>query len=257
MDNSNAVLIAPSTVNCTVTLRKPNAELRTREHLTTDEVEKLIDCASRNRQGYRDGLMVLLAFRHGLRAAEVCDLRWEQIDFATATLYVRRIKHGTPATHPLTGREMRALRKHQRGSGRSAFVFVSERGAPLSAPGFSRMVERAGRAAKLGIKVHAHMLRHACGYALANAGHDTRALQAYLGHRSIQNTTRYAALAQNRCEVLAGLNGCSENVRWQAEQSTRNDHRPIERRNQKEIMTAPTFRGFGGWGRRSGPHSLG
>jgi integrase len=171
MDNSNAVLIAPSTVNCTVTLRKPNAELRTREHLTTDEVEKLIDCASRNRQGYRDGLMVLLAFRHGLRAAEVCDLRWEQIDFATATLYVRRIKHGTPATHPLTGREMRALRKHQRGSGRSAFVFVSERGAPLSAPGFSRMVERAGRAAKLGIKVHAHMLRHACGYALANAGH--------------------------------------------------------------------------------------
>jgi type 1 fimbriae regulatory protein FimB/type 1 fimbriae regulatory protein FimE len=173
MDNSNAVLIAPSTVNCTVTLRKPNAELRTREHLTTDEVEKLIDCASRNRQGYRDGLMVLLAFRHGLRAAEVCDLRWEQIDFATATLYVRRIKHGTPATHPLTGREMRALRKHQRGSGRSAFVFVSERGAPLSAPGFSRMVERAGRAAKLGIKVHAHMLRHACGYALANAGHAT------------------------------------------------------------------------------------
>jgi len=77
-------------------------------------------------------------------------------------------------------------------------VFVSERGAPLSAPGFSRMVERAGRAAKLGIKVHAHMLRHACGYALANAGHDTRALQAYLGHRNIQNTTRYAALAQDR-----------------------------------------------------------
>jgi type 1 fimbriae regulatory protein FimB/type 1 fimbriae regulatory protein FimE len=141
---------------------------------------------------------MLLAFRHGLRAAEVCDLRWEQIDFATAALHVRRIKHGTPVTHPLTGREMRALRKHQRDSRRSAFVFVSERGAPLSAPGFSRMVERAGRAAKLGIKVHAHMLRHACGYALANAGHDTRALQAYLGHRNIQNTTRYTALAQDR-----------------------------------------------------------
>jgi integrase len=142
--------------------------------------------------------MILPAFRHGLRAAEVWDLRWEQIDFAAATLHVRRIKHGTPATHPLTGREMRALRKHQREASRSAFVFVSERGAPLSAPGFSRMVERAGRAAKLGIKVHAHMLRHACGYALANAGHDTRALQAYLGHRNIQNTTRYTALAQDR-----------------------------------------------------------
>jgi integrase len=198
MDNPNLAMIAPSTVNCTVALRKPNAELRTREHLTAQEVERLIEIASANRQGPRDSLMVLLAFRHGLRAAEVCDLRWEQIDFTTATLHVRRIKHGTPATHPLTGREMRALRKHQREASPSAFVFVSERGAPLSAPGFSRMVERAGRSAKLGIKVHAQMLRHACGYALANAGHDTRALQAYLGHRNIQNTTRYTALAQDR-----------------------------------------------------------
>jgi integrase len=200
MDNSNAALIAPSTINCTVTLRKPNAELRTREHLITNEVEKLIEVAGSNRQGFRDALMILLAFRHGLRAAEVCDLRWEQIDFATATLHVRRIKHGTPATHPLTGRELRALRRHHRETpgAPGAFVFVSERGAPLSAPGFSRMVERAGRGAKLGIKVHAHMLRHACGYALANAGNDTRALQAYLGHANIQNTTRYTVLAQDR-----------------------------------------------------------
>jgi integrase len=198
MENSSLVASAPATVNRTV--RRPNAALRTREHLTVGEVEQLIEVAISNRQGSRDALMILLAFRHGLRAAEVCDLRWEQIDFATATLHVRRIKHGTPATHPLTGRELRALRRHHRETpgAPGAFVFVSERGAPLSAPGFSRMVERAGRAAKLGIKVHAHMLRHACGYALANAGHDTRALQAYLGHANIQNTTRYTALAQDR-----------------------------------------------------------
>lgn len=199
MDNSPTALVAPAIVNRTVApLRRPNAELRTREHLTVGEVERLIEAANANRQGQRDALMTLLAFRHGLRAAEVCDLRWEQIDFASATVHVRRVKNGTPATHPLTGRELRALRRHQRESVRSAFVFVSERGAPLSAPGFSRMVERAGRAARLGIKVHAHMLRHACGYALANAGHDTRALQAYLGHRNIQNTTRYTALAPDR-----------------------------------------------------------
>ena len=108
----------------------------------------------------------------------------EQVDFRAATLHVRRTKNGTPAT--LTGRELRALRRHQREAASGAFVFVSERGAPLSAPGFSRMVERAGQEAKLGIKVHAHMLRHACGYALGNAGHDTRALQAYLGHANIQ-----------------------------------------------------------------------
>ena len=133
-----------------------------------------------------------------LRAAEVVDLRWEQVDFKTASLHVRRVKNGTPSTHPLTGRELRALRQHQRESAKSPFVFVSERGAPLSAPGFSRMIERAAVVADLGIKAHAHMLRHACGYKLANDGIDTRALQAYLGHRNIQNTTRYTALAPDR-----------------------------------------------------------
>jgi integrase len=133
-----------------------------------------------------------------LRAAEVVDLRWEQVDFKTASLHVRRVKNGTPSTHPLTGRELRALRQHQRESAKSPFVFVSERGAPLSAPGFSRMIERAAVVADLGIKAHAHMLRHACGYKLANDGIDTRALQVYLGHRNIQNTTRYTALAPDR-----------------------------------------------------------
>jgi site-specific recombinase XerD len=87
---------------------------------------------------------------------------------------------------------------HADSHAKSPFVFVSERGAPLTAPGFSRMVERAAVAADLGIKAHAHMLRHACGYKLANDGVDTRSLQAYLGHRNIQNTTRYTALAPDR-----------------------------------------------------------
>ena len=142
MANSSLALVAPAIVNRTV--RRPNAELRTREHLTADEVERLVEAASANRQGQRDALLTLLAFRHGLRAAEVCDLRWEQVNFTSATLHVRRVKNGTPATHPLTGRELRALRRHQREGVKSAFVFVSERGAPLSPPGFSRMVERAG-----------------------------------------------------------------------------------------------------------------
>ena len=192
-------LVRPATENRTVVpRRRKNADIRTREHLTKDEVERLIEAAKTNRYGHRDALMILLTFRHGLRAAEICDLRWEQVDFKTASLHVRRVKNGTPATHPLTGREMRALRKHQRDSERSPFVFVSERGAPLTAPGFSRMVERAAVQAKLGIKAHAHMLRHACGFKLANDGVDTRSLQAYLGHRNIQNTTRYTALAPDR-----------------------------------------------------------
>jgi site-specific recombinase XerD len=191
-------LVAPATVNRTVTPKRPkNADLRTREHLTDAEVERLIDAAKSNRHGHRDSLMILLAYRHSLRVAEVVDLRWEQVHLETASLSVRRVKNGTPATHPLTGREMRELRRHQRGT-KSPFVFVSERAAPLSPPGFSRMVERAALAAKLGIKGHAHMLRHGCGFKLANDGVYTRSLQAYLGHRNIQNTTRYTALAPDR-----------------------------------------------------------
>src|SRR5215468_10928646 len=134
----------------------------------------------------------------GLRAAQLCDLRWAQVEFGAAALHVRRVKNGTPSVHPLSGSEMRALRRLQRESKTSPFVFVSERGAPFTTAGFARMVERAAKSAKLGLKVHPHMLRHACGYALANAGHDTRAVQAYLGHKNIQHTVRYTELAPDR-----------------------------------------------------------
>jgi site-specific recombinase XerD len=192
-------LVRPTTEKRTVTpRRRPNAELRTREHLTEREIERLIEAAKANRHGNRDTTMILLAYRHGLRASELVDLRWDQVDFNRAVLHVRRVKQGTPATHPLTGLEMRALRKLLRESEASPFVFVSERGAPFSTAGFARMLERLAEAARIEIKVHPHMLRHACGFKLANDGVDTRALQAYLGHKSIQHTVRYTELAPTR-----------------------------------------------------------
>ena len=115
--------------------------------------------------------MVLVAYRHGLRASELVDLHWDQVDFRTATLHVRRVKKGMPSTHPILGDELRALRRLQREQEpKSPFVFTSERGAPFTTAGFARMVERAGSEAKLGFKARLHMLRHACGYALANKG---------------------------------------------------------------------------------------
>ena len=192
-------VVPPITVNRTVgPLRRPNAETRTREYLTAAEVESLMEATKANRRGHRDATMILVAYRHGLRAAEVVDMRWEQVDFFAATLAVRRVKKGTPATHPIRGDEIRALRRLQRESSPGPFLFVSERGAPFTPAGFAKMVERAGIAAKLEFKAHPHMLRHACGYALANAGHDTRSLQAYLGHRNIQHTVRYTELAPTR-----------------------------------------------------------
>jgi site-specific recombinase XerD len=193
-------LVAPTTVNRTVTPRRlPNSDYRTREHLTETEVEKLIKAVGNNRWGHRDATMVLVTYRHGFRVSELVDLRWDQIDFHRARLRVRRVKQGTPATHPIIGDEMRALRKLQREQDpKSPFVFTSERGSPFTTAGFARMIERAGEMAGLGFKVHPHMLRHACGFALANKGHDTRALQAYLGHKNIQHTVRYTELSPTR-----------------------------------------------------------
>jgi integrase len=182
-----------------VPTRRPNADLRTREYLTEAEVERLLGATKGNRWAHRDATMILVAYRHGLRASELTDLRWDQVDFATATLHVRRVKQGSPSTHPILGDELRALRRLQRElEPKSPFVFTSERGSPFTTAGFARMVERAGVEAGFGFKAHPHMLRHACGFALASKGHDTRALQAYLGHKNIQHTVRYTELTPER-----------------------------------------------------------
>src|ERR1700758_1922006 len=133
--------------------------------------------ATAHRHSHPDSTRSLVAYRHGLRVSELVELRWDQVDFRTATLHVRRVKQGTPSTHPILGDELRALRRLQREQEpKSPFVFTSERGGPFSTAGFARMVERAGVDTKLAFKAHPHMLRHSCGFALASKGHDTRAL---------------------------------------------------------------------------------
>jgi type 1 fimbriae regulatory protein FimB/type 1 fimbriae regulatory protein FimE len=197
---SHLRLIPPATKKRTVTpKRRPNTELRAREYLTEAEVERLLRASKGNRWGHRDATMILVAYRHGLRASELTDLRWDQIDFATATLHVCRVKQGSPSTHPILGDELRSLRRLLREQEpKSPFVFTSERGSPFTTAGFARMVERAGTEAEFGFKAHPHMLRHACGFALASKWHDTRALQAYLGHKNIQHTVRYTELSPTR-----------------------------------------------------------
>jgi integrase len=132
------------------------------------------------------------------RASEICDLEWSQVEFGRSpSLHVRRAKNGKPSVHPLRGDEVRALRKlHTETQGN--FVFETERGGPFTTDAVNRLIKRIGERARFDFLVHAHMLRHGCGYALANAGHDTRAIQDWLGHRSIQHTVRYIELAPTR-----------------------------------------------------------
>jgi len=140
---SNARNLSASSGSC----RKPrtNAEVRTREYLTETEIDRLIKAARANRYSLRDATMILMAFRHGLRAAELVDLRWEQVELGrNAVLHVRRVKQGVPSVHPLQGDEMRALRELKR-SALSPFVFTSERGAPFTTAGLARMIARAGK----------------------------------------------------------------------------------------------------------------
>src|SRR5215468_9978014 len=184
-----------TTVNRTLR-RLPNSAYRVREYLTEKEVDRLIEAArKRGRNGARDTAAILLAYRHGLRAQELCSFRWSQVDLRNGRLHVNRAKGGIESVHPLHGPELRALRQLQQGS---PYVFVTEAGTPVTMAWFLRMVQRTGRAAKLPFPVHPHMLRHATGFKLANDGHDTRSLAHYLGHRNLQSTARYTALAPDR-----------------------------------------------------------
>jgi type 1 fimbriae regulatory protein FimB/type 1 fimbriae regulatory protein FimE len=184
-----------SPVNRTL-VRRPNSAYRSREYLTEVEVERLIEAArKRGRNGARDACAILLAYRHGLRAQELCSLRWAQIDLRHGRLHVNRAKGGIESVHPLHGPELRVLRPLQ---GKSPYVFTTEAGTPVTTSWFLRMVQRTGVAAKLAFGVHPHMLRHSTGYKLANDGADTRSLAHYLGHRNLQSTARYTALAPDR-----------------------------------------------------------
>lgn len=130
--------------------RVPNRDRRSREYLTPDEVEKLMASAAKlGRHGHRDSALFLLAYRHALRVGEIVALRWDQIDLKQGLLHVNRLKNGVASTHPLRGPELRSLRRLKRDYPGSAYVFVTERGGPMTADNVRKLITRAGEAAEL------------------------------------------------------------------------------------------------------------
>jgi type 1 fimbriae regulatory protein FimE len=181
--------------------RKKKRDPAEREYLRPDEVEAMVQAARKSgRYRVRDAAIILLMFRHGLRTAELVALRWQQVDLKAGYLDVHRVKRGHDAKHPLRGPQLRLLRELLRTYPDSPYVFVSERKAPLSPRSIRAIVARAGKLAGLPFVPHPHQLRHACGYYLASHGHDTRAIQDYLGHKNIQHTVRYTEMAPHRFE---------------------------------------------------------
>ena len=179
---------------------EPPTELDTRrDWLTEHEVEQLIKAARTE----RDRLMILMAYRHGLRVSELISLTWRQVDLDTGRLQVLRAKGGEHGVHPLSGREIRGLRKLRRSQPiGSRFVFVTNRGGPMTRNGFYKLLSKAGAAAGTA-DVHPHLLRHGCGFRLVNENNlDSLSLAAYLGHRNIQNTKRYARMSSTRFDGL-------------------------------------------------------
>jgi type 1 fimbriae regulatory protein FimB/type 1 fimbriae regulatory protein FimE len=158
-------------------------------YLTPEQVAALVKAARTNRHGARDALMISLAYRHGLRASELVDLRWNAIDWRRADIAVNRLKNGKDTRQPLDGNDLRALRTLHRDRQSDEYVFMSERG-PFTRDGFSKLLK--ATADKAGIEnAHPHALRHACGHALAMKGRDTRLIQDWLGHRNIVHTSHY------------------------------------------------------------------
>jgi type 1 fimbriae regulatory protein FimB len=179
---------------------------RAKNFLTEAEMANFLKAARKGRHSIRNFAMLLLTFRHGLRVSELINMRMADVDLDSGRLFVRRLKGSLSTSQPLEGDEIRALRAWLRlrikaPCSNSPLVFLSERG-PMTRQAFNYICAEVGKRAGLSIKVHPHMLRHSCGFALANKGSDTRLIQDYLGHRNLRNTEIYTRTAWVRFEGL-------------------------------------------------------
>ena len=175
---------------------------RAKDYLSPAEVSKLLDAAKTGRHGVRDYLLLLMTYRHGLRVSETIGLRRDELDLDRARLWVRRLKGGLSVEQPIAGDELRAIKRYlAMRADALPWLFVSERDQPLTRQGVNYLVEAA--AARAGLTgVHPHTLRHSCGFALADKGHDLRLIQDYLGHRDPRHTVHYTRTAGRRFEGL-------------------------------------------------------
>ncbi len=177
---------------------KNNSDIKKRNFLTQNEIESLLNAANSGPHAARNYCLTLLCFIHSFRASEICRLRISDIDLRSKCIYIHRLKKGFSTTHPLLNKEIQALKRwldirDEYPQSTSEWLFLSRKGNPLSRQQFYQIISASGDQAGLPLEIHPHMLRHSCGFALANMGIDTRLIQDYLGHRNIRHTVWYTA----------------------------------------------------------------
>ena len=181
-----------------------NFHEKEKDFITEAELEELVKAAKNSRHRWRDTALLRVMFWHGLRVSEVCNLRQSDLDFKSGQIFVRRIKGGLSTHQPMLGDELRSLNRYLKERADSAlpWVFITERGEQFTRFGANYLLRAISERSTLQFHVHPHMLRHGCGYALANRGRDTRLIQDYLGHRDIKHTARYTRTASVRFESV-------------------------------------------------------
>jgi site-specific recombinase XerD len=164
------------------------------EYLTESQIEDLMNACNKvfKRYAHRNKTMILMAYQHALRSSELCFLQWRDVDLQSNRLYVRRVKGSISTYQPMSVRLTKSLHKVKKDFAKynSNYVFISQRGFPIDNRTFRQIMQKLGE--KLNMEnIHPHILRHSCGYHLANQGLDTRLIQDYLGHSNINNTVIY------------------------------------------------------------------